>query len=891
MRIVKNNWPNHLRNTYYPKVAQGDKLSMYTIALEGWRRGLELEFYIVKRKRKKEVNYSLKSREKKVNFAVSKGDGVSLEAVKICGDKWKTKKLLTEHNVPVPRGFIISNDYSDDILNDRLAGLTFPLVIKPTNTNLGKDVYTQIQDREELKRILNRLKDKHKSFIIEEYINGEEYRVYILNGKVLASTKRIPANVVGDGKSSIRELIRYKNKLRNDNPNYGNRKIKINKDLRGILKKDNLSLDSVIDKDQVLYLRNNSNISTGGEPVDITDTMPSSVSNAAIRAVDVMPGLSQAGVDIMYDEKTDKVGIIEINTRPGIGLHIFPEYGKGRDIPKEIIDYYFPETQDVSIFDKHNIVFDFENIMNSLLNGNVSRITTPVLSADKYVSKELIINGHDFNNLNVNWIKRKLNFNEIHGEISADTTKITLKIFGLPASIDTFTEELSSLSPFSKRVKGIVSSDIQFHFNVGVLVKKNIDIEKNKNKSLSKEKNKNIKESKTNNTKQRKSLLKRLKRKIPGKITKILGDNVEEESILEQGIVKSVGKDIGYPKRFKLTAAGDILLHKRLFNTAKKGGKYSFDDKLENVATLFQSSDLSIVNQESIIAGKKLGLSSFPNFNSPVEIGYKLKDMGIDIVTLANNHVLDKGKEGLFKSIENWEKIGMPYVGAYKSKIDSEQLRIFEVNGLKVCFLAYTRTLNGKKLDKEDSHLVNTYKPTRMKPIKDLLKNIKNQGLADVIIVSMHFGKEYHLMPSAEQREVAADLSDAGADVILGHHPHVIQPFEQVMNSRGLQTFTAYSLGNFYTGQHGLYRQIGAVLNLEVEKQSKEDKKVSIINPSIRLTFVDSWDKKDFKLYLLEDYIKEHSLIKTDKGDFDSKRVYEEICERLKYYNYNLTIR
>src|SRR5699024_10871335 len=108
-------------------------------------------------------------------------------------------------------------------------------------------------------------------------------------------------------------------------------------------------------------------------------------------------------------------------------------------------------------------------------------------------------------------------------------------------------------------------------------------------------------------------------------------------------------------RKVTIGATGDILLHKRVYNKAKTKAGYNFDSMLENIEHLFDEEHLIIVNQESIIAGEEFGLSDFPNFNSPIEIGYKLKDMNIDIVNIANNHIMDHGEKGLMKSIENWE--------------------------------------------------------------------------------------------------------------------------------------------------------------------------------------------------------------------------------------------
>src|SRR5699024_12255102 len=131
-------------------------------------------------------------------------------------------------------------------------------------------------------------------------------------------------------------------------------------------------------------------------------------------------------------------------------------------------------------------------------------------------------------------------------------------------------------------------------------------------------------------------------------------------------------------RKFTLGATGDILMNDRIDNKAKtKDGCYDFSEMLAEAKPLFKKDHLTIVNQESIMDGKELGISSFPHFNSPVEIGETLKDMNVDIVNMANNHVMDKGEKGILAAIKNWEKLNMPYVGAYKSEEDGHNRPIY----------------------------------------------------------------------------------------------------------------------------------------------------------------------------------------------------------------------
>ncbi|WP_416147713.1 CapA family protein [Salipaludibacillus sp. HK11] len=337
-------------------------------------------------------------------------------------------------------------------------------------------------------------------------------------------------------------------------------------------------------------------------------------------------------------------------------------------------------------------------------------------------------------------------------------------------------------------------------------------------------------------------------------------------------------------KKITLAATGDVLLHDRVYKKAKKRGEsgYDFSELMNEARPLFEKGDLKIVNQESIIGGVELGLSNYPNFNSPVEIGYLLKEYGVDIVNLANNHILDKGEKGILKSIDNWNEIGLPYVGAYNSLEDQQTLRIFNKNGLRVCFLSYTKRMAGMKIPKGKEYLVDSFEGATVTKIAKFIRSLKAKGLSDVIVVSIHYGKEYHMLPTADQKEITATISDAGADVILGHHPHVLQPPEYIFNSRGTESFAIYSLGNFFSGQKGIYRQIGGYLTIDIEKPSDESPLLKIGKPTMQLTYVDSTDDKTFKLHLLKDVVAEREIIKTHMGDFESQQVYDKITNHLK---------
>ncbi|WP_077600830.1 CapA family protein [Oceanobacillus sojae] len=339
----------------------------------------------------------------------------------------------------------------------------------------------------------------------------------------------------------------------------------------------------------------------------------------------------------------------------------------------------------------------------------------------------------------------------------------------------------------------------------------------------------------------------------------------------------------------KLVATGDVLLHGRVMELSKLNNKYDFKDKLAPAKKLLSSGDISVVNLEAIVAGEEMGLSSFPKFNNPIELAGNLKEFGATIVTNANNHSLDFGEKGALKSIENIEKVGLTYVGSYKSKEDQETFRVIEENGIKCLFLAYTATSVGEKPPKGKEYLLNQIPKASARKIRQDIERAKKEIKPDVVIVSAHFGTEYSLMPASYQMELARSISDSGADIILGSHPHVLQPAQWITNSRGKKTFVFYSLGNFYSGQKGLYRQIGGALNLNIRKDSKG--KITIEKPTFDLTFVDAKKSKNFQMHLLREYIERNPYIKTEHDTFESLEVYGDLSNRLTQWMPELKVR
>ena len=223
---------------------------------------------------------------------------------------------------------------------------------------------------------------------------------------------------------------------------------------------------------------------------------------------------------------------------------------------------------------------------------------------------------------------------------------------------------------------------------------------------------------------------------------------------------------------------------------------------------------------------KRFGYSNYPQFNSPEELAYGLADMGIDVLSTAGNHSLDTGFSGLTSTLDFLDDAKIAHIGTARSKEERDSILFKDVNGIKVAFISYTYGTNGIPIPDGKDFCVNLIDKDLIK--KDI-ETAKSQN-ADVIIACMHWGIEYQTKQNANQEELADFLFKNGVDIILGNHPHVLQPMEKrtVTLEDGTQKdgFVVYSLGNFTADQTDVDTKTSIVLNLTITKA--EDGKISI---------------------------------------------------------------
>ncbi len=269
--------------------------------------------------------------------------------------------------------------------------------------------------------------------------------------------------------------------------------------------------------------------------------------------------------------------------------------------------------------------------------------------------------------------------------------------------------------------------------------------------------------------------------------------------------------------RVTFAAVGDNLIHDTVYEqaAARSSSGYDFTDAYERIADYIAEPDVAILNQETIISTEH-NVSSYPMFNSPVEVGEEMLEIGFDVFNIATNHSLDCGEKGLISAINFWKSKNAITCGAYLNSEDMSNIPMHEVNGVKIAYLGFTDSANGLSLP-EDSEVILVRAAD-----ESLLQQriIKAKEVADVVIVSAHWGNEYTHKPTDAQRELAEKLAMWGADVIIGTHPHVIQPVEYITNRDGRKTLVAYSLGNFISAQNTGPRMLGGMLNFEVVKNN-----------------------------------------------------------------------
>jgi len=333
----------------------------------------------------------------------------------------------------------------------------------------------------------------------------------------------------------------------------------------------------------------------------------------------------------------------------------------------------------------------------------------------------------------------------------------------------------------------------------------------------------------------------------------------DEKDTAEQQIVSEPEPE---PQKVSFVAVGDNIVHSSVYDYASllaegTEKEYDFLPMYENVADVISTADLAYVNQEAPIAGKALTYSGYPMFNSPEQAGYDLVTLGFDVVNLANNHMLDRYAKGYRNTVDFWKNIeGVTYIGGYENEEDYNNIRVVEKNGITIAFLSYTYGTNGVRLDGGSEMIIPLCDEAGTSEIDRQTKLARE--LADVVMVSVHWGYEDHFAPSALQERQMQVMVDNGVDVIIGTHPHVLQPMLWKERQDGKKTLVIYSLGNFLSGMLYARNMVGGIAGFDIVKDGENTKleNVYFIPTMCHYESVDGV-RTGFKLYRFSEYTDE----------------------------------
>lgn len=253
----------------------------------------------------------------------------------------------------------------------------------------------------------------------------------------------------------------------------------------------------------------------------------------------------------------------------------------------------------------------------------------------------------------------------------------------------------------------------------------------------------------------------------------------------------------------RLVAVGDIIMHgdvKKAASQSPDQQESGFPSLWADVLPMLKDSDIAFGNLETPVAPRS-GKPGIPfQFNAPEGLPKALRASGFTVLSIANNHAFDQGVAGVTETLDRLKEAGIVTVGSGETKAMAEQSKIIDKNGIKFAFLAFTDLFN---IDLNRKATEPWVRPLNLEPAKEAIKAIRSQ--ADVVVVSLHWGNEYQHEPTQRQRGIAKGLVEAGADLILASHPHVLQPIEQ-LEAGGHKAIVAFSLGNFIANQDRFYR-------------------------------------------------------------------------------------
>ena len=339
-------------------------------------------------------------------------------------------------------------------------------------------------------------------------------------------------------------------------------------------------------------------------------------------------------------------------------------------------------------------------------------------------------------------------------------------------------------------------------------------------------------------------------------LTNNKNDNNNNNNVIASN--KNENKEETY--KLSMVMVGDNLIHSSIYNEANRNANYDgydFKPMITMIKDKVKGYDLAYYNQETILGGSELGLSDYPTFNSPYEAGDAMLDAGFNMVSLATNHTIDRGEKAVLNSCEYWNsKTDVLTAGSYCSEEDRNEVKVMEKNDITYTMLNYTYGTNGIAIPKGKDYLVNVWPmdynadygvgyEAFKETVKEDVERVRDK--VDVLIVAMHWGVEYTHTPTKYQKDAAEFLASLGVDIVIGTHPHVVQPVEWIDD-----TIVFYSLGNFISAQEqsdNYNKMVGLMSSLDITKTVKgDDVDIKIDNINNELIYTRHIGYRQFKV-------------------------------------------
>lgn len=381
---MANRWPSH----FQPEVVKegfGYRLSSYVLALEAWRRGLTVTLL-------SPTGGKYRVSDQQGREIVFFGSRPGLKKNAVIKDKYRTNQALTRAEIPTPTCVEVDPSSAGESEVEAIASkIGYPVVLKPRDGSRGRGVYPNITNGEVLRKRYRTLAQELAGapLVIENHIPGQDYRVLIYEDRYVAACRREPASVTGDGASTVRELVANKNRDRRQNPFLSSGLIKRDREASDHLEQSGLTWDSVPAAGRRVGLRSAANASAGGDVVDVTDELPLEIQRTAIRAAQAIPGLRCAGVDVLLDAATGRYAILELNGLPQIGVNMYPSEGRGVDVPKKVLDLYFPDSPRTEDRSYETLALDRGPALDVLRSRHAAAVTLPPIPKHGYRSRYL----------------------------------------------------------------------------------------------------------------------------------------------------------------------------------------------------------------------------------------------------------------------------------------------------------------------------------------------------------------------------------------------------------------------------------------------------------------------------------------------------------------------